>query len=109
MKVYHSTIEICHKDEVIATHIRSYDRHNKVYDISHYVSALERKPRAIFNAKPVRAFVPKEILDLYCAIPGGNKEVLNYIKSQIDLCDQDAISVKKANLSNYDQLIQGVR
>lgn len=109
MRVYHSTIEISHKNVIVAAHARSYTRHNKIYDISHYVSALERKPRAVFNAKPVRSFVPREILDSYSAIPGGNKEVLNYIKSQIDLRDQDAIEVKKADLQSYDQLIQGVR
>ncbi|MBF4691493.1 hypothetical protein ISU02_00085 [Fusibacter sp. Q10-2] len=109
MKIYHSTLEICFKKDVIATHERAYTKHNKIYDISHYMTALERKPRAIFNAQPVRAFVPNEILDSYSAVPGGNKDVLNYIKSQIGLRDQDVITVKQANLSSYDRLIREVK
>lgn len=80
MKIHHSTIEIGYKKDVIAVHKRAYTKHNKIYDISHYMTALERKPRAIFNAQPVREFVPKEILESFSTVPGGNKEVLNYIK-----------------------------
>lgn len=109
MKIHHSTIEVCYKKDVIAVHKRAYTKHNKIYDISHYMTALERKPRAIFNAQPVREFVPKEILESFSAVPGGNKEVLNYIKTQINLDNQDVVSVKQANLSSYDRLIQEVK
>jgi len=109
IKANHSSITVMHKKEVIAKHVRTFSKHKKIYDISHYVDALEQKPRAVFNAQPVRAFVPKEILDTYSSRPGGNIEVLSYIKRQLDLKQQDLVIVKATNLTSYDQLIQEVK
>ena len=73
------------------------------------MDALERKPRAIFNAQPVRNFVPKEVLETYKSIPGGNVEVLRYIRSQIELQAHNIVEVKPIELANYDKLIAEVQ
>ncbi len=109
VKVGHSSVTIQYKKEEIACHSRTFKRHQKSYNISHYMEALERKPRAIFNAQPVRSFVPKEILDSYSAIPGGNIEVLNYIRKQIQIEDHNIVAVQTIDLAEYDQLIAEVR
>lgn len=110
LKAFHSKIKITYKNEVIAIHCRSFQKNKRIYDIKHYMDALERKPRAIFNAEPVRAFVPKEILDNYSKIPGGNQQVLSYIKKQINLDNEEnMITVTPTNLSSYDCLIKKVQ
>ena len=47
--------------EVIARHIRSYERDDFVYDPSHYLPLLERKPGALDQAAPLQGWaLPEE-------------------------------------------------
>ncbi len=108
VKSSHSKVDIYHKDAMIASHPRNYSKNKKIYNIEHYVDLLERKPRAIFNAEPVRDFVPKEILDEYIKLPGGNKLVLAYIKNRVSSPKLPEIQVLQTNLNNYDTLIKEV-
>ena len=108
VKISHSSISIYYKTEEVAQHPRTFKRHQKKYDMLHYIKALERKPRSVFNAQPVRSFVPKEILDAYSAIPGGNIEVLKYIRKQLELEEHNMVAVQTMDLSEYDQLIAEV-
>ena len=109
VKIGHSKITMHYRNTEIACHSRVFKKHKKIYDISHYMDALERKPRAIFNAQPVRNFVPKEVLETYKSIPGGNVEVLRYIRSQIELQAHNIVEVKPIELANYDKLIAEVQ
>lgn len=38
----------------VASHVRSYDKHQTFYDPEHYLSLLEQKPGAIENAAPLK-------------------------------------------------------
>ena len=44
VKVYVFHIDICHKDNVIARHKRSYGRDDFVFNPLHYLPLLEQKP-----------------------------------------------------------------
>lgn len=108
VKASHSTIDIYCKDQLIASHQRKYTKNTKSYEIEHYLTLLERKPRAVFNAEPVRDFIPKEILDEYMKLPGGNKLILAYIRQQVDRDKIPEIQVMQTDLNSYDELIKGV-
>lgn len=55
-------VEIYHRGEKIAQHKRCYGRNKTIYQVEHYIPLLEKKPGAVFNARPVReANFPDEI------------------------------------------------
>lgn len=107
LKIDHSNIYVSFKGKTITKHQRSFKKNQKFYKIKHYVKALERKPRSILNARPVKNFVPKEILETYQKLPDGNLKVLNYIKQSINLDNNFSVEVQSPNLKQYDALIQG--
>ena len=47
-------IEILHRDQVLATHPRSYAREQDVIDPLHYLPLLEQRPGAFEHAQPMR-------------------------------------------------------
>lgn len=108
VKASHSTIDVYYRDQLIASHQRKYTKNTKTYEIEHYLTLLERKPRAVFNAEPVRDFIPREILDEYMKLSGGNKLILAYIRQQVDRDKIPDIQVIQTDLNSYDELIKGV-
>jgi hypothetical protein len=53
VKGYVDRVEIACRGETIATHVRSYDTADFVYDPLHYLALLERKSRALDQAAPL--------------------------------------------------------
>ncbi|WP_156203172.1 hypothetical protein [Candidatus Syntrophocurvum alkaliphilum] len=43
--------------------------------LEHYIDLLDRKPRSVFNAKPVKENVTTALLNWGKQLPGGNKEI----------------------------------
>ena len=55
-------VEIYHRGEKIAQHKRCYSCNKTIYQVEHYIPLLEKKPGAVFHARPVRqANLPDEI------------------------------------------------
>jgi transposase len=52
VKAYVLHLDICVKNEVIATHERSYNSGDSTYDPVHYLPLLERKPGALTGGAP---------------------------------------------------------
>lgn len=55
VKGYANTLCILHNNSIIATYSRYYGSGNTQYRLEHYIDLLERKPRSVFNAKPVKS------------------------------------------------------
>jgi hypothetical protein len=55
-KLYPFTVEIYRPDDTapIASHPRSYDRHQEIIDPLHYLPLIRQRPGAIDHAKPLR-------------------------------------------------------
>ena len=53
-KAYIDRIDIIHNHQIVASHTRCYNRGQVLMEISHYLSALERKPHAVTHAYVVR-------------------------------------------------------
>ena len=47
-------IALWYRSKLIATHPRLYERDRIHYELDHYLPLLERKPRAVWNAQPVK-------------------------------------------------------
>ena len=48
-------VTIWHRGQQIAQHPRLYDQNAVSYQLEHYLPLLEKKPRSVWNAQPVRA------------------------------------------------------
>lgn len=63
---YVDRVEIACGTEVIARHIRSYDKDDMVFDPLHYLALIERKIGALDQAAPLKGWdLPKEFATLY--------------------------------------------
>ena len=56
VKGYINRVEICHKDELIATHKRLWCKEGVSFDPLHYLALLERKPGALDHARPLEGW-----------------------------------------------------
>lgn len=59
LKAYPFHIDILHLNDVIASHARSYDHKQDVFDPLHYLPLLEQRPGAFEHAKPIRRWREK--------------------------------------------------
>ena len=129
LKALPETIELWFGGNVITTHQRCYKREQSLYDLAHYLPLLERKGRAIFQAKPFLnnapdVFVawlkkkketedlrPKELVNLirkgleigYEAVMYG--DIVQYASSSEKQQPDDPVKVSKPDLSVYDALL----
>lgn len=109
VKMAATNVTIHYKGEPVAEHNRCYDKHQKIYDIKHYMPLLKMKRRALFNAAPVKQYVPKEVLDEFAGKPDGRTLLLDYLENSIGVHKIPSVQVIPSNLHNYDQLIQEVQ
>ena len=56
VKGYIDRVEICHKDQLIATHKRLWCKGDVSFDPLHYLALLERKPGALDHARPLQGW-----------------------------------------------------
>ena len=62
--------------------------------MEHYIDLLERKPRCVFQAKPVRATVAEELIDWGKQLPGGNAEMVKLLRLCVDYGEEKVLEVK---------------
>ena len=122
VKALPERIDIWLGGEKIASHIRSYGREGSVYQLEHYLPLLERKGRAIFQARPVRDNVPPAFLDWLSRQNCKPKELVALLQNSLDIGYEavmrgevpaspapaaevsDPVSVDEPDLSAYDSL-----
>lgn len=105
LKTGHSEIQFLHKGKVVAIHQRIFKKNKSSYQLIHYLKALERKPRAVFNADPVIQNIPKAIFEMYQS-KGSSKLFLEYLREEVGLPKiNNQIEVQRNNLGKYDNLI----
>jgi hypothetical protein len=65
IKGYVHEVVICSGSEVIARHLRSYEREDMIFDPPHYLALLEQKPNALDQAAPLAGWqLPDEFAQL---------------------------------------------
>jgi len=55
VKGYAQTVKIYYRGKKVAVHERLYQKGRTSYQLPHYINLLELRPRAVWNAKPVKA------------------------------------------------------
>ena len=95
VKGYANRISILYEGTEIAAYPRCYGKHKTEYRLEHYIDLIERKPRSVLNAKPVKETLTKELLDWARLLPGGNKEMVKLLRLCVDYGEEKIIAIKR--------------
>lgn len=108
-KGYANEVCIFYNNELIATHDRLYGIGKTTYRLEHYLDLIERKPRSVFQAKPVRQNIAKELLDWGRLLPGGNAEMVKLLRLCVDYGEGRILSIKHQLPSNMVPSVDVIR
>ncbi len=109
VKGYANSICILHNGCVVATYPRYYGFGYTQYRLEHYIDLLERKPRSVFNARPVKENVTKELMDWGSQLPGGNKEMVKLLRLCVDYGEERILAIKRLIPSHIVPTVDMVR
>lgn len=94
VKGYANEVHIIHGGELIATYDRSYGSGKTQYRLEHYLDLIARKPRCVFQARPVRETVTQELLEWGKLLPGGNAEMVKLLRLCVDYGEEKILSIR---------------
>ncbi len=75
VRVYPAMIDVVVNEEKVASHVRSFERDETIYDWRHYIDLIEQKPGALRNGAPFGT-MPEPLRDLQKHLlnrPGGDR------------------------------------
>jgi len=95
IKAYGNDIKIYYKVTNVASYDRIYGNGGATsYMLEHYMPLLERKPRSVFNAKPVRQNIQKDLLEWGMNFPNANRDTVKLLRLCLDYGTERIISIK---------------
>jgi transposase len=93
-------VQIWYQSNQIAVYDRCFKRNNKYFRLEHYIELLERKPRSVWNAMPVRDTVPPALFRLLQTLEEP-KQVLFILHAY--LADKDKVMSILDRCRSYDE------
>ena len=73
--------------KTIAQYDRDY-RHNQThYRLEHYIGLIEKRPRSVYNAAPIKETVPKELYE-FLMKQDSPREIVKVLRLYIDTGDE---------------------
>lgn len=108
-KGYANKVCFFYDNEIIATYDRIYGSGKTAYRLEHYLDLLERKPRSVFQAKPVKSNVTKELLDWGRLLPGQNAEMVKLLRLCVDYGEERILSIKQQLPQNLVPTVDMIR
>jgi len=92
------SVEIYYRGELLARHERCYDQHKTRYKLEHYLPLLEKRPRAVRNARPVRdANLPEEFGNFSLLLEDPDRSMVKLLRLTVDYGpDKVLVAVRKA-------------
>jgi len=64
IKGYGNEVAMLYRNNEIAKYQRCYQRGQTKYRLEHYIDLIEKRPRSVFNAKPVKSNISAELLEI---------------------------------------------
>jgi len=79
-----SVIEVLYKDQIIVSHMRSFQRDTVTYDPWHYIDALKKKPGALRDGAPFKHWdeLPASMMKMrqkMTKVTGGDKAFVSLL------------------------------
>ena len=127
LKAGAENIHIYTEGKRIAEHVRTYEQGKEVLELSHYLPLLEKKPRSILQARPVRQALSPELMHLLQTTEFSAKELMDILRLCVEEGEasfwqkkelflkrhlhkaaiEDTVVVEAVNLSDYDRFLEG--
>jgi len=96
VKAYGTKVVIYYRNAIIAKHNRCYGKKQTIYELAHYLPLLEKRPRSILNAKPVRHALPQELVEWLASLPV--KEMMKALTLCVELGVNTIIDAKRQGI-----------
>jgi len=90
VKGYGNEVVMFYHNVEIARYSRCYDKRKTKYCLEHYIDLIERRPRSVFNAKPVKDNISAKLLEIGQRL-SGPKEMVKLLRLCIDYGEQKVI------------------
>ena len=79
VKGFGNQIRILYRNQELACYPRCYERGQTKYQLTHYLELIEQRPRSAYNAKPVKANLSAELMEIGRRL-SGPKEMITLLK-----------------------------
>jgi transposase len=83
VKGYGNEIVILYQNTELARYPRCYERGQTRYRLEHYLDLIEKRPRSVFNAKPVKDHVSAQLLEFGRKL-SGPREMVKLLRLYVD-------------------------
>ncbi|OPL13777.1 MAG: transposase [Firmicutes bacterium ML8_F2] len=83
VKGYGNIIVIYHRGREIARYVRCYEQGKTKYQLEHYLDLIEKRPRSVFNARPVKDNISQKILSAGRRL-SGPREMVKLLRLCVD-------------------------
>lgn len=106
VKGYGNELIIMYRNTQIASYPRCYERGQTKYRLEHYIDLIEKRPRSVLNAKPVKSTLSTELLEISKRL-SGPREVVKLLRLCVDYGEDKlltAISCIKGPEINVEQI-----
>jgi len=90
VKGYGNEVVMFYHNAEIARYSRCYDKGKTKYCLEHYIDLIERRPRSVFNAKPVKDNISAKLLEIGQRL-SGPKEMVKLLRLCVDYGEQKVI------------------
>lgn len=108
IKGYGNEVIIIYKQVEIATYARCYARGENQYKLEHYIDLIERRPRSVFNAKPVKSNVSSELIEIGKRL-SGPREMVKLLRLCVDYGEEKVIAAAGTVTIDHDLAIDRIR
>ena len=114
VKGYPEHVDIYYQGTLISTHKRLMGRNQTSYHLEDYLPLLEQRPRAIYDAAPVKQNIPYEVLQKLKEEQSPKEKVISILRcyskklhEDDSMNIKDVVVVKPVDLHQYDSLCIG--
>ena len=91
IKGYGNEVVMLYRNEEIACYTRCYERGKTKYRLEHYIDLIEKRPRSVFNAKPVKTNISAELLMIGRRL-SGPREMVKLLRLCIDYGEEGVMA-----------------
>ncbi len=92
IKGFGNEIIILYRNKEIARYFRCYQRGETLYRMEHYLDLIEKRPRSVFNAKPVKSNVSNKLIEIGKRL-SGPREMVKLLRLFVDYGEEKLMEV----------------
>lgn len=102
VKGFGLAVEIWYENQLVVTYERSFGKGHTSYRLEHYMELISRRPRSVWNAKPVRNTVPAQLMRFLEQLEDP-KQVVTILRSY--LASPERVMRIVASCGDYSQVM----